>query len=67
MRVRQVLSNLLSNAIKFTEFGEVVLSVKIEKSDEEENIILQVKDTGVGISQGDIPLIMEPFNQVQER
>ncbi len=52
-RVKQILTNLLSNAIKFTlEKGCVTLRVWVN----EETAILRVEDTGIGISQAEIPL-----------
>ncbi len=48
-RIIQILSNLLSNAIIFTNKGSVTLSVK--PSDDEQNIIFEIQDTGIGISE----------------
>jgi len=63
-KLKQVLINLLSNAIKFTEKGEVILSVIIENSTEE-NVTLrfEVKDSGIGISPEQIKKIFDPFVQ----
>ena len=58
-RLYQVLSNIISNALKFTEKGSVDISV-IHDS---ENIIIEVKDTGIGISKKILPLIFEEFRQ----
>lgn len=44
LRVRQILTNLLSNAIKFTEAGEV----GVDLNGDEHDVILSVRDTGVG-------------------
>lgn len=59
-----VLVNLLSNAIKFTGAGGVV-SVSLKKEDE--NFVLEVKDTGIGISDKDMAHIFERFYQVENR
>jgi signal transduction histidine kinase len=58
-RLRQILTNLLSNAIKFTEHGRVSLVVDVRA----ERVDLTVKDTGIGIPEGQLGLIFEPFRQ----
>jgi PAS domain S-box-containing protein len=65
MRVEEIFINLLSNAAKFTpEGGEVLLSMECEKETENEIYSkLVVRDNGVGISQGFIAKIYEPFAQ----
>lgn len=57
-RFRQVLINLIDNSLKFTEAGGVVL---INLSESEENIFLQVIDTGIGIDSEEISLITGKF------
>ena len=48
-RLNQVISNLLNNAIKFTQKGSIVISSQIRDSDN--NVIVFIKDTGMGIDQ----------------
>ncbi|HEU4445394.1 MAG TPA: HAMP domain-containing sensor histidine kinase [Nitrososphaeraceae archaeon] len=48
-RLNQVISNLLSNAIKFTQKGSIVISCQIKDNDN--NVIVFIKDTGMGIDQ----------------
>jgi signal transduction histidine kinase len=62
-RLRQVLVNLVSNAIKFTDVGEV--SVRVFEADDE-TIILQVQDTGIGIAPEHFSHIFEAFRQVDQ-
>jgi CheY-like chemotaxis protein len=63
-RLRQVVVNLVGNAIKFTERGEVVLDVDIERITEDETILhFQVTDTGIGISPDMLHTIFEAFEQ----
>jgi PAS domain S-box-containing protein len=51
LRLQQVLINLVSNAIKFTEQGEVELSIRIQKEQNNQvNLRFAVRDTGMGIS-----------------
>ncbi|MDJ0737038.1 MAG: ATP-binding protein [Nostocaceae cyanobacterium] len=61
LRVQQILNNLLSNAIKFTESGYIW--VEIEELPENQ-IIIAVRDTGIGINTTDINNIFEAFWQV---
>ncbi len=61
-RLRQVLGNLLSNAVKFTDKGEVTLSVSIDESNE---VHFAVQDTGIGIPQGSMHQLFQPFSQME--
>lgn len=55
-KLKQVFINLVDNAVKFTgENGEI--SIKIYK--EENKIFVEVKDTGIGIKEEDLPFIFE--------
>jgi PAS domain S-box-containing protein len=58
-RVRQILFNLVSNALKFTEAGEV----RIEVGCEDENLILRVHDTGIGMAPEHMSGLFEKFVQ----
>lgn len=61
-RVRQILANLLSNAIKFTPAGgRVILRARMEQH----MAVLQVEDTGIGIPEGQQPLLFEKFQQLE--
>jgi response regulator RpfG family c-di-GMP phosphodiesterase/anti-sigma regulatory factor (Ser/Thr protein kinase) len=59
-KVERILSNLIRNAIKFTEKGSIV----VELSRQENDIILKVRDTGIGIAKNQLPRIFERFQQV---
>ncbi|WP_088239886.1 GAF domain-containing sensor histidine kinase [Calothrix rhizosoleniae] len=60
-RVQQIIWNLLSNGIKFTpKSGNVNLRIWREN----DNIVLQVEDTGIGIPEDKLPLLFEQFNQL---
>jgi len=60
-RVRQILLNLLSNAIKFTPRGG---SVRLFAYCEENEFVIQVADTGIGMAKEDIPRALERFGQL---
>jgi PAS domain S-box-containing protein len=63
-RLRQILLNLVGNAIKFTDCGEVVVTVVIESStDEGLQLLISVRDTGIGIAPDKQTHIFEAFNQ----
>ncbi|HEX5355962.1 MAG TPA: ATP-binding protein [Aquabacterium sp.] len=67
VRLSQVLINLLSNAVKFTERGQVTLLVKPEPStDDEVNLLIEVQDTGVGISAEHASKLFNAFVQADE-
>lgn len=64
IRFSQVLNNLVSNAIKFTDEGGVIL--KIKKQLETENsiqLLTEIKDTGIGLTEDQQEKIWEPFTQ----
>lgn len=60
-RIRQILVNLLSNAIKFTPAGG---SVRMRLVSQPDSLVLQVKDTGIGISEAQRPLLFQKFQQL---
>ena len=63
-RVRQILINLLSNAIKFTDKGEVVVTVEtMPLSGDSQEILISVKDTGIGIPRDRFDMLFRPFSQ----
>ena len=63
IRIQQVLTNLLGNAVKFTQQGEVILRVKLQKKTAEAWIQFSVIDTGMGIDQDKIAKIFDAFVQ----
>ena len=62
LRVRQALINILGNAIKFTDAGHVKVEVNFKKKNKE--LIIEISDTGIGISKKDIERIFSNFEQV---
>ena len=60
--IRQILLNLLSNAIKFSDAGgQVIISTTLSERGE---IVLRIRDTGIGMREEDIATALEPFRQV---
>ena len=59
-RLRQILVNLASNAAKFTAEGEIRICVEPARDD----LVLEVRDTGIGIAAEHRELIFEAFKQV---
>lgn len=60
-RLEQVMVNLLHNAIKFTPAGGQIV---LQAYQEGEEIVFSVADTGIGISEEDLPRIFERFYKV---
>ncbi len=59
--LERVLRNLVSNAIRYTDDGGVVVSCRAREG----GLLLQVWDTGIGISEASVPRIWEEFFQAQ--
>ena len=62
-RTRQIVLNLLSNACKFTKNGEVSLDVRFEGGETGEQMILEVSDTGIGMTPEQMEKLFEEFSQ----
>src|SRR5436309_2779136 len=63
-RLRQVLMNLIGNAIKFTEQGEVIVCVALDrKSNGNAQLRFAVRDTGIGIAAEHVDSIFKEFTQ----
>jgi signal transduction histidine kinase len=60
IRIRQVMINLINNAIKFTEKGKISIHV----AREENNVLISVKDTGIGIPVDHLEEVFQEFTQV---
>jgi signal transduction histidine kinase/HAMP domain-containing protein len=64
-KLRQIVLNLLSNAIKFTDPGGTVrLATRLVP---ENRVEIEIADTGIGMSAGDIPIALIPFEQIDSR
>ncbi|MDQ3839151.1 MAG: HAMP domain-containing histidine kinase [Thermoproteota archaeon] len=58
-RISQVISNLINNALKFTQDGTILTSLEI--NEDENAIVVSVKDTGAGIDSGILPKLFTKF------
>ncbi|MBQ2183389.1 MAG: response regulator, partial [Lachnospiraceae bacterium] len=67
MRISQVIMNLLTNAVKYTKTGEVRLTVKNSGiTDKDLLLYVEVKDTGIGIKEEDMPKLFESFERLDK-
>ena len=61
IRLRQIFINLIFNAVKFTESGEI----KIRCWQENDQVKIEVADTGIGIRKEDMDKLFNPFIQLE--
>jgi PAS domain S-box-containing protein len=60
--LRQIVLNVLSNAVKFNEAGgQVIVSTALTDAG---HAVIRIKDTGIGMSESELGLALEPFRQV---
>lgn len=59
-RIEQIIDNLLSNAVKFTEAGTISLNACYHEGE----LLLEVKDTGIGMSEETLSRIFRPFERL---
>lgn len=60
--LHKILCDLLDNAVKYTKHGEINLSADVENN----FAVINIVDTGIGISEDHLEMIFEPFRQVSE-
>lgn len=59
----QIFNNLINNAVKFTDQGGITIQVRNENN---QQLVITVRDTGIGISENDQRQIWEEFRQASE-
>lgn len=65
LKLRQSLLNLLSNSAKFTSRGSITLSVLRRQQAGGDRLILEVRDTGIGMSEEGLKKVFEEFSQAE--
>ena len=64
VRIRQVVSNIIANAIKFTQQGQIIIRVSLEKeNDNDIEIKISIQDTGIGLSLKNQKKLFNAFTQ----
>ena len=61
--VTQIFTNLIDNAVKYTEKGKIELILGLNTSG---NIMVELKDTGIGMSKEFLPSMFNPFTQEEQ-
>jgi two-component system sensor histidine kinase EvgS len=65
-RFKQIVNNLVSNAIKYTDKGGVTIELSSQGvSNEVESVLLEVRDSGIGIAPEDVNNLFKPFFQAE--
>jgi signal transduction histidine kinase len=65
LKLRQSILNLLSNAAKFTSKGVVTLSVVRRQVDGSDRLVIEVRDSGIGMSKESLQRIFKDFSQAE--
>jgi signal transduction histidine kinase/CheY-like chemotaxis protein len=71
VRVKEILINLIGNALKFTDNGfikvRLFLNPSSSKNSESVNLVIEVEDSGIGISSKNIKKIFNTFEQTEKQ
>jgi len=62
-RLRQIAFNLIGNSLKFTEEGSVIVTCRFKKSATGPQLLIDITDTGIGMSEHALKNIFDPFVQ----
>lgn len=65
IHIKQILLNLINNAVKYTQEGQI--DIKVSKNEEETKLIFEVKDTGIGIKEENLPVLFDAFMRVDSK
>lgn len=67
VRLKQIILNLISNAIKYTEYGEIVFKADLVRTEQGIDLMVSVKDSGIGIKEQDIEQLFHAFEQIDSK
>ena len=62
-RLEQVVINIISNSIKYTPDNGLI---RVKASADDENVMISIRDNGIGIPEEDIPRLFERFYRVEK-
>ena len=65
VRIRQILVNILNNAVKYTNEGGITFTVLGRSDGDREILRFEVKDTGIGIKEEDLPKLCAAFERIE--
>jgi signal transduction histidine kinase/HPt (histidine-containing phosphotransfer) domain-containing protein len=63
VKLRQILMNLVGNAVKFTKVGTIAIRVALPRSEDQQRLVFEVEDTGIGMTAATRERIFEAFTQ----
>ncbi|MEH2330464.1 sensor histidine kinase [Nostoc sp.] len=63
-KLKQVLINVIGNATKFTDTGSIIIATEIQSSNSKSQVVVTVKDTGIGIDPTQQHKLFRPFVMV---
>ena len=66
-KIRRVIMNLVNNALKFTAEGCVTITIGAQKTDYGINLVVRIKDTGIGMKEESLEKLFTNFNQVNTK
>ncbi|MCH5271502.1 MAG: response regulator [Lachnospiraceae bacterium] len=66
-KIRRVIMNLVNNALKFTAEGCVTIVIGARKTDYGINLVVRIKDTGIGMKKESLEKLFTNFNQVDTK
>ena len=66
-KLRRIVMNLLENAMKFTKEGGIVLRIKSRKEEYGINLMVSIRDSGIGMSQSEIERVFTSYGQLDAK